>query len=118
MLDRFREIWFWDFEFGAEDGERQVPVCMVAIELRSGRKIRLWRDEFPATPTFNLGPGSLFVAYLASAEIRCHQALGWCAPKYVLDLYVEFRWLTNGRRTEEKPTYRLIDALVYFGVDA
>ena len=58
MLDRlpFAEIWAVDFEFGAEPGENPEPVCLVAWELQSGRKVRLWRDEFGAAPPYPTGP--------------------------------------------------------------
>jgi hypothetical protein len=46
----FAEIWAVDFEFGAKLGENPEPVCLVARELRSGNKLRLWRDEFGALP--------------------------------------------------------------------
>jgi hypothetical protein len=42
----FREIWAVDFESSAPPGERQEPACLIAWELRSGKKIRLWRDQF------------------------------------------------------------------------
>src|SRR5256885_1258182 len=42
----YREIWAVDFEFIAGAGENLDPVCLVAWELRSGRKLRLWQDEF------------------------------------------------------------------------
>ena len=45
MLDAFREVWAVDFEFVAPPGERPTPVCLVARELKSGRTIRLWRDQ-------------------------------------------------------------------------
>jgi hypothetical protein len=41
----FAEVWLADFEFVAVDGENPDPVCVVAHELRSGRKIRVWQDE-------------------------------------------------------------------------
>ena len=58
MLDTlpFRDIWAVDFEFVANDGERPEPVCLVAWELRSGRKLRLWRDEFGDTPPYAIDP--------------------------------------------------------------
>jgi hypothetical protein len=68
----------------------------VAWELNSGRKLRLWWDEFGARPPYSIGPESLFVAYLASAELGCHEVLGWPMPTRILDLCVEFRWLSNG----------------------
>ena len=35
----FREIWCVDFEFHGGDGERPIPVCYVAHEVRSGRQV-------------------------------------------------------------------------------
>jgi DNA polymerase I len=87
----FKEVWLVDFEFGAPPGGKPEPVCLVARELKSGRKLRLWRDEFGAMPPYPTGSAALFVAYYASAEIGCHLALGWPVPERVLDLYVEFR---------------------------
>ena len=101
MLDLlpFREVWAVDFEFDAKAGENPQPVCLVAWELRAGRRVRLWRDEFGSAPPYSTGPDSLFVAYYASAEIGCHLELGWPAPERVLDLFTEFRNLTNGLPT-------------------
>jgi DNA polymerase I len=93
----FREIWAVDFEFLADPGERQLPICLVARELRSGRLIRQWRTEFDRRPPYPTGPDCLFVAYYASAELGCHLALGWPLPERVIDLFAEFRVLTNGR---------------------
>ncbi len=97
-LDEYGEIWLCDFEFRSLPGERPDPVCMVAHEFRSGRRIWLWQDELlecEAAP-FSVGPDSLFVAYYASAELGCFLALGWELPERVLDLFVEFRRATNG----------------------
>jgi DNA polymerase I len=116
MLDYFREVVLCDYEFGSEDGDRQVPVCLVAWELRSGRKIRLWRDEFGAAPPFPTGPDTLFVAYLASAELHCHLALGWPMPEHVLDLFVEFKRVTNGLPVVSDRSLR--GALAHYGLDA
>ena len=111
----FTEIWAVDFEFGSEPGENPEPVCLVAWELRSGRKLRLWRDKFGLTPPYPTGPDVLFVAYYASAEIGCHLALGWPAPERVLDLFTEFRNRTNGLPTENGSG--LLGALDYHGLD-
>jgi DNA polymerase I len=111
----FREIWAVDFEFGSEPGENPEPVCLVAWELRSGRKVRLWRDEFGAAPPYPTGSTALFVAYYASAEIGCHLTLGWPVPERVLDLFTEFRNRTNGVPTENGSS--LLGALAYHGLD-
>src|SRR5262249_21645951 len=92
----FKEVWAIDFEFCASPGENPEPVCVVAWELRSGRRMRLWRDEFGTAPPYPTGPGALLVAYYASAEVSCHLALGWPVPERVLDLFTEFRNRTNG----------------------
>jgi len=94
----FGEIWFVDFEFRADDGELPWVVCMVARELKSGREIRLWRDELIALreAPFDTGPSSLFVAFFNSAEFGCFLELGWPLPNKAVDLFVEHRVETNG----------------------
>jgi DNA polymerase I len=113
----YREVWLADFEFASLPGERPEPACLVALELRSGRKIRLWRDQFGDMPPYPLDENSLFVAYFASAEMCCHRVLGWPMPARVLDLFTEFRDLTNGRRALDGGFQKasLLDALNYFG---
>src|SRR6476661_5584561 len=115
MLDAlpFNEVWCVDFEFSMKAGERPDPVCLVAWELRSGRKLRLWRDEFGVSPPYSTSSDVLFVAYYASAEIGCHLALGWSTPKCVLDLFTEFRNCTNGVPTSNGNG--LLGALTYHG---
>jgi hypothetical protein len=93
---RFSEVWFIDFEFQSKEGDCPKAVCLVAWEFYSGRKIRLWWDQFEDRPPYRIDADSLFVAYWASAELNCHLALGWRLPERILDLGVEFRWLTNG----------------------
>ena len=70
---------------------------MVAREYYSGQLQRLWLDGVakPACP-LPLGENSLYIAYYASAEMGCHLALDWTLPDYLLDLFCEFRCLTNG----------------------
>jgi hypothetical protein len=56
----------------------------------------------------------LFVSYYASAEMGCHLALNWPMPRLILDLYVEFKRLTNGHTV---PCGRgLLGACQYFDV--
>jgi DNA polymerase I len=111
----FREIWAVDFEFIAGSGERPDPVCLCARELRNGREVRLWRDELASVPPYPTDAGSLFVAYYASAELRCHLALGWPMPARILDLFTEFRCGTNGLTIPAGN--KLIGALTAFGLD-
>jgi hypothetical protein len=107
-----------DFEFSAPPGERPDPVCLVAREFRSGRTLRLWQDDLRGRrePPYPTGPDVLFVAYLASAELGCHVALGWPLPARILDLFAEFRNRTNGPSLPHGAG--LLGALAWFGLDA
>ena len=96
MLTMFREIVVADFEFTNLPGERPGPVCMVAHELHSGRRFRVFQHEFGPAPPYASGPDVLFVAYYASAELGCYRVLGWPMPERILDLFTEFRDRTNG----------------------
>jgi hypothetical protein len=115
MLDAFREIVATDLEFTATTGGRPIPVCLVAHELRSGRRFRLWQDQLGPTPPYARGPDVLFVAYYASAELGCYRVLGWPIPERILDLFTEFRDRTNGLTTPAGAG--LLGALTYFGID-
>jgi hypothetical protein len=111
----FDSIWLADFEFNGGPGERQHPVCLVAIEYFTGQVIRRWLDPLePAPAPYPTDGRALFVAYYASAELGCHLSLGWPLPANILDLYIEFRWLTNGR---QKSGRGLLDALAHFGLN-
>jgi DNA polymerase I len=48
----------------------------------------------------------------------CHRAIGWPMPERILDLFTEFRDLTNGLRDVDGKFQKasLIDALAYFGL--
>ena len=43
QLDCFEEIWLVDTEYTAPAGHRPTPICLVAVEHRTGRQLRLWR---------------------------------------------------------------------------
>jgi len=113
----FAQVWLFDFEFSAPPGERPKPICLVAWELISGRKMRIWQYRLLSmkTPPYDIGKDSLFVAYYASAEMGCHLSLGWPMPANVLDLYTEFRNSTNGLTLPCGKS--LLGALKWFGLD-
>ena len=117
-LESFEEIWCVDTEYSAPAGHRPTPICLVAMELRSGRQLRLWQDQLarlPAPP-FRTDCRSLFVAYAAAAEFSIFHALGWPAPDRTLDLFFEFRAMTNGIQTPSGSG--LLGALIYHGLPA
>jgi DNA polymerase-1 len=114
---QFNEIWLVDFEFSISPGNRPRPVCVVAHELASGRTVRLFQDALDqhGVPPYSIASDSLFVAYYSAAEFGCHLALDWPLPANVLDLYVEFRNLTNGLETPAGNS--LLGALTSLGLD-
>jgi len=118
LLRHFSEVWLCDFEFRSSNGERPEPLCMVAREWRTGHTIRVWADRLiqMPRPPFPIDPESLFVAYYVSAELGCFLARGWPMPARVLDLFVEFRNLTNGLGAVAGNG--LLGALMHFGLPA
>ena len=116
ISSKYNKTWAVDFEFISKNGEKPVPVCLVAHELLSGQQFRIWQDDLckMSVPPYEIDDGSLFVAYYGSAELGCHLSLGWPLPSNVLDLYCEFKNHTNGVRV---PSGRsLVGALAYFGL--
>ena len=117
-LESFDEIWCVDAEYSCHPGCQPEPICVVARELRSGRELRLWQDELAtlSAAPFRTDERALFVSYAAPAEFSVFHALGWPAPARVLDLFVEFRAITNGLSTPSGAG--LLGALVYHGLPA
>jgi hypothetical protein len=125
----FEEISVADTEFypgvglanGGKEGDPSTPLCLVAIEMRTGRIVKQWKRDFTPFPPYRLDSRSLFISYLLSAEFGFHQALGWGQPANALDAYVEYRHYVNdgtiksGER--EKGFYSLAGALRYFCED-
>ncbi len=114
-------IFLVDFEFhplAGLEGNKPVPVCMVVKQWPSGGIKRYWQAELNELTTcpFPTGDKALFVAYFASAELDCFHVLGWAPPANVLDLFAEFRNLTNGLTGGHGNG--LLGALLYFGLPA
>jgi hypothetical protein len=120
QLSKFTDgVFLIDFEFRPENGREgntPEPVCLVVRDFPSGVTHRYWQDELYALTTapFSVESGALIVAYFASAELDCFIQLGWPLPENVLDLFVEFRCLTNG--TTPPNGAGLLGALLYFGL--
>ncbi len=109
----YQHVWCIDFEFVAPRGHKPFVVCMVAKCMITGKVLLLWGDDLNECP-FECSDAEIFVAYYASAETSCFEALGWPRPRRVLDLFAEFRRVTNGGI----PLHGngLIGALLYFGL--
>ena len=111
-------IWLCDFEFHSREGVEgnpTEPVCIVAMEITTGKKIRIWQDELRQLDKapFPTDDSTLFVAYYLSAEIGCFLSLCWALPSNVLDLFTEFRCMTNGTLLPNGKG--ILGALTYFG---
>ena len=89
---------------------------MVAKELRSGQTWRLWHDEFKSTPPFPTGPDACSLPSMPAPSLVAFALLGWPRPANILDLFVEFRNLTNGLPTIAGAG--LVGALTHFGLDS
>src|ERR1700720_585577 len=115
-----------DTEFRLDEDFRQHVVCIAAHEYPSGRTYRIWLDDNPKQP-FQLpcDDDTLWVSFVATAELRSMLALGHQLPKRVLDLYVEKRWLHNlqesndeRHRKKDEKFFGLTATLRRFGCDS
>ena len=104
------------FEFISKPGERPDVVCLCAKELRTGRTLRLWRNQLGAVPPYRVDAKCVVRVLRGQCRMRLPPSLGWPLPARVLDLSPEFRNHINGRPTPEGKG--LIGALAHFGIDA
>jgi DNA polymerase-1 len=109
-----------DFEFLHPDGH-PLPEhirCMVAKDLKSGRELRLWADQLPAEPPFDVDR-DLFIGFAADADWSCFRKLGWRLPAHVIDLRFEYLAMRNAvLRCRQERAAGLKDVLKYFGLPA
>jgi DNA polymerase I len=122
----FCEVWAVDTEFypgpglsnGGVEGDAPTPLCLVALELRSGRLIRLWQDELGPFPPYRLDGDAILFAWMFAAEFGFHIAEGWGEPACAIDAYIEFRHYTNDGTIKtgdrDKGFYSIGGALRYF----
>jgi hypothetical protein len=60
----FGEVWAVDTEYypgpglanGGQQGDAITPLCLCALEMRSGRMVRLWQDELTRLRPIRSGP--------------------------------------------------------------
>lgn len=125
-LEAYDRIVVVDFEFqprggeyvpgGRRHGGRSWPLCAVFLELRSGRILRLWRDQLEQMrrAPFDTGPRTLWVGWFVSAETGCFDQLGWRLPDRLICLHNVYRNRFNGEFTPKSPS--LLDALARFSI--
>lgn len=112
----FERVYIVDFEFKANPGELQLPICVAFHEILSGETKSFWLEgrETPECP-YVIDEKTLFVAYYSSAEWNCHLSLNWPLPEHVVDLFAEFRRISNGLPGVSKG---LLGACKFFGIAA
>jgi len=110
-LDGFENVWVADTEFRHPDGELPEPRCLVMKNWHTGQVVRMWLDATSVSP---IGPNDLLVAYYASAEVGCFLSLGWPVPRYVLDLFLEFKNHLGGKGSLFG--HSLLGACRHFGI--
>lgn len=112
----FNEAYAIDFEFQASPGEIPKPICLVVLALGTGVVSRFWQDDLQKMKQapFPIDSSAVTVAYYASAEMGCFIQLGWELPTNILDLFTEFRCLTNNQLSTG---HGLLDALSWLGID-
>jgi hypothetical protein len=124
----YSDIWSIDFEYATTCGTgRPIPHTFVALDLVSGREVRLTGRELRMTRQvpFNIRDCAC-LAYNFIAEASCFEILNWQEPWWPIDLYAEHLALTNGmtardlfedEEDERRLGYRLIDALRFYGIE-
>src|SRR5262249_17469805 len=124
----FSGVWSIDFEYATTCGTgRPIPHVFVALDLPTGREIRLTGAELRSTrrPPFDVRR-SACLAYNFVAESQCFEVLGWEQPHWPIDPYAEHLALTNGLKAQDvfdreeddrRIGYRLVDALRFYGVE-
>ena len=92
--------------------------------LQHVRTIRLWRGEFGATPPFDIGPDTLFVAYTAWAEMTCFMDVGLEVSRSTSSICTPPIWRratcccrTTRTRCARGQRKRLSDACRAYGID-
>ena len=102
-----------DYEFRGGNGNPQIPICYLAKDVKTGVTTSHWIDN-DKTPSYPTDEKTLFIAYYASAELHCHKVLNFLNPPYILDLFAEFRCLTNGAKIPSGNS--LLGACTYYGI--
>ena len=96
-FEGFSKIICIDAEYKHSYSKSKPEVhCIVAKDLFSGAVKKKWVDEIDDEFTEWVCTDSLFIAYNAVAELSCLSTLKADFPLKILDLFVEFRNLTNG----------------------
>ncbi|MEO0810584.1 MAG: DNA polymerase [Pseudomonadota bacterium] len=112
----FASIWIVVCCIQRCGGNKAQPVFVVALDTSTGKitQIGMPKLEGQRRPPYPTGPQALLVTVLAEDLGLLHLALGWRQPARVIDLAVEFRNATNGKRVVGGPG--LAGACIWYGL--
>ena len=109
----YQEIWLYNFIFQRKGPVLTNPICLVGLELKSEKLIKIFLPELN-NPPFEMGENNLFISYYIPNELHCHLSLGWSLPVNIIDLFPEYRCFTNGLVDAKQSS--LSDALRWFSL--
>lgn len=114
LLEDFTNAWIVIARIMIESGEKAQPIAFVAQDIERGSLIeigmpRLLDVRHPPYPT---GPQAAICTVDVRELAAFHLALGWPMPERIIDLMIEFKLVSSGRR----PLIGgLVGALLWFG---
>ena len=111
----FEQIVCFDTEFSALGGNKLTPRCLVAQIINTGEIIH----QIPGTPCPRLtellnSTDTLFVAFYASAEVGYLLGCDLPIPKYLICLFSNFKFFTNGKKIHQRASLNF--ACQYFKI--
>ena len=111
----YSSIWIIVVAVGAVSGEPRNPIALAAKDVGTGCLVEIGAPKLHGMlhPPYPTGPRVLLVTVDAHDVVACLLALGWRLPERIIDLMVEFRNISNGRR--DLQVAGLAGALLWFG---
>ncbi len=94
-----RTVWLIDVVCQHHAGDVSHTICMSAKNLVSGQFVREWlvnnEGESVCSP-FHFDESTIVITHHSTPVVSCFLTLGWPLPVYLVDLYAEFRNISNG----------------------
>jgi DNA polymerase I len=92
----YQRAWVVDTEYRSVGGRPQAR-CLCALDLLSGDRREVWLAGVAKPPCpFAMTADECFIFFAADADVGVFLALGWPAPRHVIDVRVEFMRIRNG----------------------
>lgn len=112
-MNRFIEIWCVGLVSDSYEGDRPTPLYLEGRDIRSDIYFNYQRGDIEKPP-ITISDKTLIVGFECSRMINCFRSQGWDLPENIIDLYAEFRCLTNDNKPDS--VYDLEEALAIFGI--